>query len=872
MRGFAVRFGAFALLLVVLQFLVSALFPAPIPEEIVRLDEHLAAGADVVYLGDSTLFHPVGEVTTGEIVQEMLPDHRVAEVSHPAYGLDLYLSYVQYIVRQERRPQAIVLPINMRSFSPEWDRRPGYQFEKEKKVLFLGPRLARMLARPLEILGAFEPDITQEAFLETTVYNGETPVGTVRDFESLADEDVAGALAGDGGFAYHDALPSEGDEEALEKALVYYYMYPLSEDHRKLQAMLKIARLCQENELDVIFYIAPINYQQGEKVLGSAFRGRLAENVDVVNRTLVSASAPGAAGSEHVTLLDLSRGLEAYAFVDMEHLQETGKAYVAEQLASVMVQPGSLVEAAEGLPEIASTPEAKPTATAPQATQTPVPTAVQSTQSLTLTQHQREYPASRTPTATRTGVRWTSTALAAPVETPRPSISATATVTFTPVSTVPFELIEEVGPRPGTVTRADYVAYFEPSGKYPVDMLRMRFRTTDVFYQADREHRADERAQLVEVRADVYIPRVPEAGTQLGDPTLRGPMLHGADSTPRGVDATATSSFPVLAYAPGTTGLDDGCAPLNEQVRQRNWGNYHGHALAYAAQGYVVVLPNWLGFDSPEVSGGPERIHPYFIAESQAYVLLDAARAVYDLYNGSWLEVVDDQAEGEPAQPSRAVFLMGYSSGGHAILAGKDYAIRYAPDLVVKGVIGHGPTANVETLMREDAVFSPYIVHAYREFYGSEVIDPADVFAPRWIDTFEADVLSKCVDDIFNYYSRSARDMYSPGFRTILYGDRLAQEFPLFAEKLKENYAGVSGGAHIPVLILQGTGDTVVTPPSQKKFMGDLCAMGTSVTYLEYSAVPHTEIRWASFSDTLAWMRGIAQGVAPRSDCVEQAP
>ena len=870
MRGFAVRLGAFALLLVVLQFLVSVAFPAPIPKEIVRLEEHLEAGADVIYLGDSTLLYPAGEVTTGEIVQEMLPDHRVAEVSHPAYSLDLYLSFVRYIVRQERRPRTIVLPINMRSFSPEWDRRPGYQFEKEKKVLFLGPDLARVLARPLEVLGAFEPDITQEAFLDTSVYNGETAVGTVRDFESLADEDVAGALAGDGGFAYHDALPSEDDEEALEKALVYYYMYRLSEDHRKLQAMLKIARLCQENELDVIFYIAPVNYQQGERVLGSAFRERLAENVDVVSRTLPhgrqmragvgqGALMPVAADAEHVTLLDLSLGLEAYAFVDMEHLHERGKAYVAEQLASVIVQPGPLAEA-------------KPTATAPQATQTPVP-AVQSTQSLTLTR-QMEDPASRTPTATATETAPAAAgalAGASAVETLSPSISATATVTFTPVSAVPFELVEEPGPRPGTVTKVDYVAYFEPSGKYPVDMLRMRFRTTDVLY------RPDERAQLVEVRADVYIPRVPDAAS--GFASQLGETASG----------TAAGSFPVLAYAPGTTGLDDRCAPLSEQVRQRNWGNYQGHALAYAAQGYVVVLPNWLGFDSPEVSGGPERIHPYFVAELQAYVLLDAARAVYDLYDGSWLEAARDRAVSSQvdgalpdkaatgqspawAQPSRAVFLMGYSSGGHAILAGKDYAIRYAADLVIKGVIGHGPTANVETLMREDAVFSPYIVYAYRDFYGSEVIDPADVFAPRWIDTFEADVTTKCVDDIFDYYSRSARDMYSPGFRIILYGNRLAQEFPMFAEKLQENYAGVSGGAHIPVLILQGTGDTVVTPPSQKKFMSDLCAMGTAVTYMEYPAVPHTEIRWASFSDTLVWMRNIAQGNAPRSDCLEQAP
>jgi pimeloyl-ACP methyl ester carboxylesterase len=810
LRGFAARLAAFALLLVVLQFLISLAFPAPLPQEILDLDEQLESGADVIYLGDSTLFHPVGEATTGEILQEMLPDQQVGAVSHPAYNLDLYASYVQYIVRKDRQPRAIVLPIAMRSFSPEWDRRPGYQFVKEKKVLSLGPGLARVLVRPLSILSAFEPDITQDAFLDTVVYNGETPVGRVRDFEGLAEEDLA---IGDGGFAYHDALPSEDDQEALQKALVYTYMYRLDEGHRKLQAMIQIARLCQENKLDVIFYISPVNYQQGDRALGSAFRDRLIENVRVVRSEL------DRVGTEHVTLLDLSLGLEAYAFVDMEHLQEVGKTYVAEQLVSALAQPESSVEATKTLtPAPAVTlAEAKPTATeALQATATPSLVAIEATVNVTRTQP------SATPTVSETAI-----SLSTPVGTVEPSATVTTPITTTLVPTVPFEIIEETGPKPGTVSDARFVAHFKPSGKYPVDMVRVRFRTTD------------EKAQLVEVQTDVYIPQV-----------------------------TVTSSFPVLVYAAGTTGLDEGCAPLDEPSKQRNWGNYQGHSLAYAAQGYVVVLPNWLGFDDPE------RTHPYFVAELQAHVLLDAARAAYDLYDGTWLEDAGVQEKGAPllAQPSRGVFFMGYSSGGHAIFAAKDYAIRYAPDLVVKGIVGHGPTTNVETLLREDAVFSPYIVYAYRDFYGSDVIDPADVFAPQWVSTFESDVLTKCVDDIFNYYSRSARVMYSQGFRTILYGDKLAQEFPLFAAKLAENYAGVSGGAHIPVLILQGTGDTVVTPPSQKKFMAELCAMGTAVAYWEYPAVPHTEIRRASFSDTLVWMRSIAQGAAARSDCLEQAP
>ena len=109
--------------------------------------------------------------------------------------------------------------------------------------------------------------------------------------------------------------------------------------------------------------------------------------------------------------------------------------------------------------------------------------------------------------------------------------------------------------------------------------------------------------------------------------------------------------------------------------------------------------------------------------------------------------------------------------------------------------------------------------------------------------------------------------MYLPEFREVLYDGRLADVFPQFAERLTENASGLSGGAHIPVLILQGTADTVVTPPSQREYMEQLCALGNSVTWLEYEAVAHVQIRWNSFGDVLGWMKNMVEGGEPRSDC-----
>ena len=63
-----IKIPVFIILLVLIHSGISMLFPASLPDEIVRLDRYLEQGEDVLYLGDSTLLLPDGEVSTGEIL------------------------------------------------------------------------------------------------------------------------------------------------------------------------------------------------------------------------------------------------------------------------------------------------------------------------------------------------------------------------------------------------------------------------------------------------------------------------------------------------------------------------------------------------------------------------------------------------------------------------------------------------------------------------------------------------------------------------------------------------------------------------------------------------------------------------------------
>ncbi|MCB0208414.1 MAG: hypothetical protein KDJ52_03770 [Anaerolineae bacterium] len=763
MRTFLIKLLIFMAVVVVLQVVTSALYPPDLPTEIMQLDHHLQTGADVIYLGDSTLMYPLGEITTGDILQEVLPDHTVGQVAHPAYNAELYRAYAGYLARQDAPPKIVIIPINLHSFSPEWDRRPTYQFESEKAVLTYGSLLSTLFYRPAATFGLFDSPITSDDFLTTPVFSGTTPIGYVADFEQRLGHSTLSAQTDDVAAAYFSNVPADNEDETLETSLLYYYMGTVGATHRQLQSLQATARRLKAGGIEPVFYITPVNYQLGERVLGQAFTRRLAENVARIEQQL---------NADGVDVLNLVFDLDAYYFIDTEHLTENGKAHVAEALAGRIEsdQPARLTSASNSVPQPAAVSGDSSEADAAQ------PAAIAQI--------------STSPTAT-------------------PAVPTPA-----PTNTRVVPLASDRSDGQGDITGTEFVGTFEPVGNYFVDLYRIRYRTLT---NEDKP---------VEARAYLYIPLTSEA-----------------------------ESFPVLAYGSGTTGIGPGCAPLNEIQQGENWGAYHYQLLEYSAQGFIAVWPNGQGFDDTQPS------HPYFIAESEGRTMLDAVRAAYDF-------ISDGRATDTQAKPMAAVFLGGYSSGGHTAFAAKDIAARYAPELTIKGVLGHGPTTNPETLIKENPIFSPYMIYAYRAFYGETVIDPTRVFQDNYLVNFNADVMTRCIEDLYSYYSPNARLIYRDDFREALYSERLASILPRFKRALEANTAGLDrSGADIPVLILQGTADRVVTPPSQQAFAQALCRQGSRVTYLTYSAIDHAGTRYVSFRDTMQWMETLAEGGLPTSSC-----
>lgn len=373
MKSFLVKLAIVIPLLLLLQVLTGSIYPMEIPQEILIFQQHLEDEVDILYFGDSTVWYPRGSQTTPQMLQEYFTERTVGEVSHAAYNSDLYLAYVQALLRntadRDYRPEWVIIPINMHSFSPEWDQRPEYQFTEEKRVLAQGITWSRLFGRPLNVFGGYDSPITSEQYRSTAVYSDTVVVGTVADFEealgSARLEEKENAR-----FVYYQTLP---EEDSVENMLIYYYMTPLTADHRKVQSLLQIVSLLQDAEIGLLFYITPVDTELGDVYLGESFRERFTANKTLLLDLLAE---------ENVPVLDLSYDLEPFYFSDSEHLHQDGKRYIAERLVAQIdptlpLEQNNIVNAPEAAPE-EETPAASNTVidgNTPTATVTPSPVA-----------------------------------------------------------------------------------------------------------------------------------------------------------------------------------------------------------------------------------------------------------------------------------------------------------------------------------------------------------------------------------------------------------------------------------------------------------------------------------------------------------------
>lgn len=211
------------------------------------------------------------------------------------------------------------------------------------------------------------------------------------------------------------------------------------------------------------------------------------------------------------------------------------------------------------------------------------------------------------------------------------------------------------------------------------------------------------------------------------DPAGQPVTASGALMVPSGPDPACQGARPIVVYAHGTaTERDYNIANLDDPDN----GEGLLMALAFAARGYIVVAPNYAGYDSSSLAW-----HPYLHAQQQADDTADALSAARSALPTSSSATVTDGGK---------LFITGYSQGGFVAMAthrllqqngtpvtaaapmSGPYALGAFGDAVFQGqVVGSAP------------LFVSWLATSYQEAYGNIYANPADMFDARYAPTIE---------------------------------------------------------------------------------------------------------------------------------------
>ena len=298
-----------------------------------------------------------------------------------------------------------------------------------------------------------------------------------------------------------------------------------------------------------------------------------------------------------------------------------------------------------------------------------------------------------------------------------------------------------------------------------------------------------------------------------------------------------TSGFPLIAWAHGTVGIADICAPSNNARSERD-SKYLNHWLT---QGYAVVASDYQGLGTP---GG----HPYLATRSAAYSVLDSIRAV--------------QADPN-LKISKSVILVGQSQGGGGAFATAGEAVTYAPELDIRGTVATGTpyfTDDTAPVVRDPNAVSGVFAYSLYIMYLAEQADPTFKIADYVTDKAKPVIettRTQCLMAAWNQIEKEGLNQANSFVKDPM--PALVKYYPLMAYSTLK----VKG----PVFMGTGGKDKDVPPPGQERLFTDACKAGSVIEHRVYANLDHSGTVNGSLADSTPFVKKAFAGEAISGNC-----
>jgi dienelactone hydrolase len=196
----------------------------------------------------------------------------------------------------------------------------------------------------------------------------------------------------------------------------------------------------------------------------------------------------------------------------------------------------------------------------------------------------------------------------------------------------------------------------------------------------------------------------------------------GAIMVPTGSDPACAGARPIVLYAHGTT--TDRAYNIADILDPARPGASEGSLLGamYAAQGFIVVAPNYAGYDASRLA-----YHPYLNADQQSKEMIDSLAAARKA-----LPNIGSADSGK-------LLLTGYSQGGHVAMA-THRALQAAGQTVTASAPMSGPYALAAqgeatyfgNVNLGSTIFTPMLVTSFQRAYGNIYTNLTDVYEPAF--------------------------------------------------------------------------------------------------------------------------------------------
>jgi hypothetical protein len=276
------------------------------------------APPDVLYVGDSVVERVSRDDTDQRTLAEMVGDRlrgqkTLVGVSHSAFHPRMHHALFACLLRLRSRPETVILPINVRAFSPQWDLDPAFQFKAELDVL---QRFAAGQLRVVPSVAPTTPSAAEyEEFDRIPLTYANCPLTTVGQFRRVI----------------HDK-PHTAEAQASRDMQIFnfFYMTPFTREHRCFVALTNAVRLLKKAGIRVVSYVTPLNFQSAEAAVGASFETVISEKVGILSEL----------GKETDHFVDWSRALDQTNFFHRkfhtEHLNQRGRAWLSESVARLV--------------------------------------------------------------------------------------------------------------------------------------------------------------------------------------------------------------------------------------------------------------------------------------------------------------------------------------------------------------------------------------------------------------------------------------------------------------------------------------------------------------------------------------------------------